>query len=74
MLSTLSRLLVERRVEGFRLNGSELRRSASFVVCVAGEVGFLSEPVTPVVSHLYKEGRRALLLRLLIQRLPWVHY
>ncbi len=61
-------------MEGFGLNGSELRCSPSFVVCDTWEVGFLTEPVTAVVSLLYKEGRRALLLRLLIQRLPRVHY
>lgn len=61
-------------MERFELNGSELRCSPSFVVCDTGESGFLTEPVTPVVSHMYREGRRVLLLRLLIQRLPRVHY
>lgn len=34
-------------------------------MCDTGEVGFLTEPVTPVVSHLYEEEGRALLQRLL---------
>lgn len=48
-------------MEGFGLNGSEMRCSSSFVICDTGEVGFLTEPVTLVVSYLYEEGRRALL-------------
>lgn len=61
-------------MEGFGLNCSELRCSPSFVVSDTGEVRFLTEPVTAVDSHLNKEGRRALPLCLLIQRLPRVHY
>lgn len=49
----------------FGLDGSEPRCSPSFVVCDTREVGFLTESVTPVVSHLYEEGITALLLRLL---------
>lgn len=64
---------MERRAEGIGLNGSELRCSPSIVVFDTREVGFLTEPVTPVVSHLYEEERRVLPLRLLIQRLPGVH-
>lgn len=35
------------------LNGSELRCSPSFIVCDTGEVGFVTEPVTAVVSLFY---------------------
>lgn len=51
-------------MEGFGLNGSELRCSPSFVVFHTGELGFLIEAATPVVSHLDDEGRRTSLLRL----------